>query len=220
MTNPLPVSARRLHRRAAQATDRLLTEASLIPFFDRSGDVRWIILLTPESPDIFLVQHLPLRFRVPLWGPVELATVAKELQPLDRQRAAPLQRLWHWDPWWLLNDPRYAGHAAARILTSTNCAGRLTRKVKMFYFRRDLTRLTGVLIRKKAGTELILWRAALLPPPEPAPAEPPPPAPAGLTWHLDPIWARWARPTFIHAGKSYRTVDTLEQQGSNDRNQA
>jgi len=188
--NPLPVSARRLCRRALRTQDCVIPAAWLLPFFDRAGSVQAIMLLTSESGDICLLPWRPGLINVPVWGPISLAGHGTSIRAIADEQFKKIELLWHFDPWWVLAADRYAAHRAVGPLKATNCAGRLRRKVKMVYYRRDLSRLSSVRIRTRNGIEIESWKRDLLlaskVAPAPAPIERAPPA-----WRLDPIWKLW-----------------------------
>ena len=188
--NPLPVSARRLCHRTCRTTDGLTRDACFLPFFDGESRVKWVMLLTDEPGRIYFVPWRPGLFRVPLWGPIRLATDFTRLRQITDEDGEAIQALWHFDPWWMLNANCYVSHWAVDLLKGTNCAGRLSRNVRMIHFRRDLSRPTWVTILEKDGTTRTSWQLSLLP------APPVPPAPetankSSPTWHFDPIWRRW-----------------------------
>lgn len=189
--NPLPVAAGRLRHRVLLTDGDRISNASLFPFFDSHGRVKWMMILREDSTGIDFLPWVARGFRVTMWGPIRLTGVVCPLRGVAYQQVAGLADLWHFDPWCTLADQRYAGQPAARCLLTTNCAGRFARNVTTVCFRRDLSRLKWVTIREKSGIELVLFRPALLParPPAPAPAlrRSSPPA-----WHLAPVWQVWS----------------------------
>ena len=160
--NPLPVSARGLRRRELRLRDATIREADVLPFFDRQGDVGWIAVLTRESPGVLALPHRAGLVRVPVRGPIFLDVGAEAMKPLRREDMPALVGLWHYDPWWLLDEDCYRGYWAVNPVKSTNCAGRLTKNVTMAYFRRDLSRLKWVKVREWGSSNVGRWRPGLL----------------------------------------------------------
>lgn len=195
MTNPLPVSARRLCHRDLQAADGLVRDVCLFPFFDLSGHVRHVMLLTAEPT---LIQVLPWQkglFRVPMWAPIRSSASFAGLRPITRADADLLRALWHFDPWWMLDEPAYASHWAVPILKATNCADELAQKhhIRMVYFRRHLSRLSGIIIRTKSKLQYTGWKAVYQPVKQPTPVhEPSQAVHEKPRWRLDPMWTRWS----------------------------
>ena len=145
MINPLPVSAGRLRGRTIRFLDQSVRGVSLFPFFDRSGEVRQVMIVLRDSQELFLLPWGPNRIRVPFWDAV---IVRHELATLQRIGPTPLQAidgLWHYDPWWILDDDRYAGHPARRWLQASNCVDELKQKVSKVCYRRDLACLSWLI---------------------------------------------------------------------------
>jgi hypothetical protein len=189
--NPLPISARRLRHCTLRMKDRRLRGAAVCPFFDRTGRVSHLMILPPDGNRIHFVPWLPDDWLVPLFGPVKLRRLPNELPDIGSEATSIDVSLVHYDPWWLLDAPRYAHHGARAQLKATNCVGRLTKVVRMVYFHRDLSRATWVVIRRsRSRTEMIPWRADLLLPPR-EPQERQRRATPGEIWQLDPIWLQW-----------------------------
>jgi len=135
----------------------------------------------------------PGLLRVPLWGSITTAVAQFPFRPTDDECAKLVTGLWHFDPWWMLTDERYAGQRTVELLKSTNCAGRFGRNVTMVYYRRDLSRVSSLRIRGSSLVEVTPWKSELLPAP---PALPVPERLARPTpmWRLDPIWQRRTQP--------------------------
>lgn len=193
--NPLPVSARRLKRCSLKTVGRSIRKAGIFPFFDQQGCVKWVMIVAPDLPGIHVLPWSTGLFRVPMFGAIALFDLDTPLQQITEENLKPIQTLWHYDPWWVLDRDDYIGHWAVNQLKATNCVNRFQRNVKKVYFRRDLSRLNFVAVvsDKKKETSLIGWKESFLPPP--APAVPPPPTPRPTTiWSFDPIWKRWTVP--------------------------
>jgi len=184
----IPVAASSLRKRAVQLGDRCLAEASLFPFFGRSGEVCAILLLTRDSPEIFALSWMWGLVRIPFRGPMRIAANWMDLRGV----ADPVARLWvnawHFDPWWVLKEEPYVSHRMAPGLKVTNCVGRGKRKVSMLYFRRDLSRVSFYTARESNSVGINRWNNDLLPDPPVAIATPCPAKARCPAWVLDPMW--------------------------------
>ena len=102
------------------------------------------------------------------------------------QRAAAGRRLWFYDRRGLA-EPLY--EQPARRPRHINCAGLLPKKVASVFWRRDLSRILGVLLKEKGGLQFGRWKPDWLPAAPPEPTEETPVQPA-RGWVLDPVWMR------------------------------
>lgn len=198
------VPARRLRGRALRASDGMIRGASLLPFFDRQGRVQRVMVLVAGSPRIRLLAWRPDLLRATWFGPIPMAAAICEARPISGPLDFRLHGLWHYDPWWMLDDEAYARHPAVPALKAANCAGRLRPDVKMLHFRRDLARVSLVTTSKRGNVSLQRWRADLLPAAQarPMPADRVP----GLTpWQLDPIWQQWGCVRTVAQGRRHRS---------------
>jgi len=188
--NMLPISARRLCRRKLQLKDGAIKRAALFPMFDRQGRIKRIMVLSSGLPDIFLIKPRAGMFQIPIWGSIFLADHVACLQRISRDHFNAIRKLWHYDPYWMLNDESYAGQRVIRLLKVTNCADRLPDNIRMVYFKRDLSQVNYVLIRDDNKLSLPVWDSSYLPEPL---AETPVEAPgqAAVKWCLDPVWRQW-----------------------------
>ena len=186
---PFPVSATRLHECDVRLGELIIREASLFPFFDRSGRVCFVMLVRPASPALEVLEYQPERFRVPLFGLIEIDDDggARSLNP---RRLESISSLWHFDPWWVLQASRYADHPGLRALIATNAVSRFVSPVVECYYVRDLSRvgwIHGKRGRHSSGYEA--FGPEILPQTHPsAAAVGPHPATAATGWRLDPIW--------------------------------
>lgn len=135
-----PISARALHRRRVVLRDAALDDASLFPFFDDLGRVEATVLVWPGSAQILVLDPRPGLARCPLWRPIELDAAYADLRDLAPSDDERLRDLDHFDPWWVLAEPRFALHRAIPALKATNCVDRL-RPSMHCAFTRDLARL-------------------------------------------------------------------------------
>jgi len=191
MTNPLPVPAGRLRGRTVRFLDQSVPGVSLFPFFDRGGEVRQVMIVLSDSQELYLLGWGPHRFRVPVWDAV---IVRQELVTLRRIGPTPLQAidgLLHYDPWWTLDDDRYANHPARRWLKASNCANELPQNLSKVWYRRDLARLRWVTIREDNNIAIKSWPKDMLPErPKAKTSLPAESTGQRITWRHDPIWMR------------------------------
>jgi hypothetical protein len=190
-----PVAASRLRGRAVQLSDRCLPEASLFPLFDRSGKVSRVFMITPESSEIFALVWRARLVHAPIRKPVRIAMRWTELRSVTDLLAARLADLWHFDPWWVLNEEPYVAHRMAPQLRATNCVGRATRRIVMLLFERDLSKATYYKKRKTYPlNNSVAWQENLLPARPDDITEPVVLKRRPGGWVLNPIWKRsWTR---------------------------
>ena len=175
----IPIGARSLHRRKVRLQDAELEGASLFPFFDAGGAVAWLMLVWPGASTIAAMELQSVV--VPMWGAVEIDAEVAGILDLDAERATELAASrWHYDPWWLLREPRYRGHPAVPALKASNCAGRFERPIRQLYFKHDLL---AVATLTENHQEFFAFKPELLPPREDLR-----PAPTLSGWRLDPVW--------------------------------
>lgn len=123
----LSVSQKALHGKTFHLPDGRLTEASVFPLFLRSGRVELLMVTDAASGLITLVDWRAGLFARALLGPRRLdlplsqrRTTVADGDDLDAER---LDRLWHFDPWWELDENRYAAHPLVPALKATNVCG-------------------------------------------------------------------------------------------------
>ena len=184
------VSAKALHRRTLRVGDEVFANASLLPCFDRTGRSTHVMIVHAEAAEIYLFPWRSGGFVVPLWGTITLAGESAWLKPITEDRLALLAGLWHYDPRWVLEAPRYQSHWAIAQLEATNSARSFTGDVRALWFRRDLSRISWVEIRSFSEFNLQRWRPDLLPDRPVAPRRTAN-RPSATGWRFDPVWARW-----------------------------
>jgi hypothetical protein len=140
---PATISARRLHHTAVKLRDKVLMGASVFPMFDRQGTVWKVMVTWRGSSRILMLDYAPGRFTQNWWGIVVDASLAEE-RPLTPGSMPGLARLWHFDPWWVLREPRYGGGPELDILRKTNLSGRTPLPVYRLNFEGDLSRVRSV----------------------------------------------------------------------------
>lgn len=196
----LPVAASSLHRQRVRLRDVPLDQASVFPYFDHEGQTRALMLVWPPAPEIVVLEHRSDLARARWSGEIDIDVDFAALLDAPSDRIAAIAGLWHYDPWWVLAEPRFEGHPSVPVLKATNCVDVFSRPVYGCFFTRDLSRLVGVATSSRSSTGLsaiarssMLFRPELLPPPErPAPNLP---GRSSKEWRLDPFWQRrgWNR---------------------------
>jgi hypothetical protein len=135
------VRQRSLHRRRFELLDRRVERASLFPLFDASGAVSALMLVSDEGASIQLVRWRPGLFTRGWLRPHRLDLRSSELEDATGDEAEERIELWHFDPWWVLLEPRYARHPAVPALRYTNIPG-YDAEVTRVYFDASLSRVT------------------------------------------------------------------------------
>lgn len=137
------ISQHALHRCRLQLIDQPLGRASLFPFFDHEGRVRSLMLTAWESSRILVVDWQPDLFvrRWPRRNVLKLRFA--DLRDVEASEAELVSELWHFDPWWVLGDNRFATHPAVPALRWTNIPGYDTSLTRVWFDSR-LSRVTHV----------------------------------------------------------------------------
>ena len=155
----IPISSKRLHNRRVITPDRTVDRASLFPYFDREGRTQSFLLVDPASSELFLARGAE-RIRVPWWGAIR---IENPLEILSDDNIETLLAFWHYDPWWLLKDPRYEDNEWAAVLPGTNCVNDLPAGVKSLLFSGNLLRVRWVISETKEGYRTDRFRSSPLP---------------------------------------------------------
>jgi hypothetical protein len=188
--NWLPVSAKRLRGRTVQHGQRRVSGVSFLPFFERTGEVQRLLYVVADSAEIYSIPADATFPRVPYFGRIRLPQGVAFLTPIRKAGLAEFTKLWHYDPWWGLDEGRFAGHWARQSLKQTNCVARTKSKLATVYYRRDLSRLQWMARPDGSGTlAMTAWDESQLPA-RPALARPRARRTIATTWVLDPIWNR------------------------------
>ncbi len=177
--NPLPVSAGRLARRTIRFQDATLTNCVLLPLFDGRGVTAKVIVLSADTRECRVFDWRPDLVYVPLLGAARV-----EMLWATPQRAAAGGRLWFYDRRGI-TAPSLS--SLCGDLGCINCAGLLPKNIASVFWRRDLSRISGVVLKEKGGVQFGRWKPEWLPaaPPELMQGTPPQPE---RGWVLDPVW--------------------------------
>ena len=190
-----PVRAKRLHEHALRLGSRPSETGSVFPFFDREGAVSFLMVALPHTSEVYAVRWRTRLVTIPPVGAVRIGGGTFALDPLDEQSARQLAALWHYDPWWILTEPRYRDYWAAPMLKETNVIPHLQEhNVTSVCFTRDLSRAYTATIGMKDDASIRRWKPSWLPESGPqATEETPPRVERRGMWRLDPIWDRRCR---------------------------
>ena len=197
--NPLPVSSKHLAKCTVQLSDAKLANCALLPLFDRRGITAKVLLLSHDTREYRLIDWQSGLVYVPL-----LAAVRMDIPWAGPQGASAGQPLWLYDPRGLVDRCR----SSLRGFDAANCAGLLPREVVSVLWRRDLSRSSGVWLKKRGGLQFGMWKPGWLA------AAPPQPTAEVLArpargWVLDPIWMNRQPRSPIMSGKTLTSQSGL-----------
>ena len=182
------ISQHALRNRRLDLEDRVLDRACLFPLFDEGGRVRLLMITAEESGRILLApwvqdvfrRRWPRRYRLRL-----PFTELRDALPDDQR----LEELWHFDPWWVLNDERYRTHDAVPAIRRTNIPGYDT-TLQRVRFAPDLAKVAYVVVGSGDSQAIRRFNTGLLTPSVHArprvPVRPPDDRP--IEWRLRPFW--------------------------------
>lgn len=186
----LGVSAQRLHKRHFALDDGDTLQGSVFPFFNREGEVRALMIGDTERGEVYATHWREGLMRPRWFASDELHVTRGELHTVTGNDLGPLGTLWHFDPWWVLRQARFAHQDAVPLLKQTNCANELGDGSKLF-FTGDVSRIRLVMRGVAGGHSWQRWKPSLLPseqPPIRDDALQPLTRAAQLRWVLDPAW--------------------------------
>jgi hypothetical protein len=168
--------------------------ASVLPFFRKSGQVKQLLILLPDSRVVFLVPFKKALATVSFTGVVRLSIDLAELKSHSNFTGAQLDQLYHYDPNRLLSHERFAAYWAKKRITQSNCLDYLEKKVRHLLFARDLSSLEHFVMKSGYVFNTLAPEILLGPIPLPHPEKPDGSAAPGATdgWQLDPIWKAWS----------------------------
>jgi hypothetical protein len=185
-----PVSSHRLRDRLLCLSSGRSEKCTLLPFFDASGVVQRVMVVSPGTSEIRFFAPGDACVRIGLWGPIDLATSSPALRVLEYEDLDWLAGLWHYDPWWVLTSRDNPQGTRAQRLKPTNAVDRFAVKlgqVQRLLYARDLTRVVWLVCKKGESTTWKRFRPDSLP--EREMVEPPPArVPRAWAWRLAPFW--------------------------------
>ena len=187
----LGMGARRLHKRRVQFADGEVATVSLFPFFTREGSIEQVLGADWDTGALWTTTAHADLLRTRWWGPHELFKTRSGLRDVGDGDA--LAHLWHFDPWWVLRQDRFASHPAVPVLKATNCVPALGGRRAHLTYRRDLTRLAWAFHKSGNSQVWSRWSADLLPSESPARVAQRHRSASAAVWTLDPPWAALTR---------------------------
>ena len=106
------VSQRSLRSCRLELDDRPIQRAALFPLFDDRGQTRMVMITAEESGRIMLADWAPGVFVRDWRWRNRLRLRSTDLSDASIWDDEHFDELWHFDPWWVLGEERYQGHAA------------------------------------------------------------------------------------------------------------
>jgi len=194
-----PVSSDRLHQKKINMGKETVAGASIFPFFDITGKVQRIMLLLPDSNEVFLIDWQPKLINIPFLGSIQLSIDPAAIKSCGAFKAEAVKGLYHYDPWWVLSKSRYRRHWALDLLKSTNCTGGFKEKVHYVNFDNSLSELKYLMIHIKSSERYrqvnlnqMTWKSEFLASVNKTTFHRIPKL-SPIGWHFDPIWQNWRK---------------------------
>jgi hypothetical protein len=176
--------------------DERIKGASILPFFRKSGQVKQLMILLPDTSEAFLIPYKKKLAAVSLTGVVRLSMDLAELKSHSNFTHEQVDQLFHYDPNWLLSHERFTSYWAKKRITQSNCAEYLEEKVRYLLFSRDLSALEHFVMKSVYLNMARTIEPEMLLGPIPLPH----PKRSDLLstpgtggWQLNPIWNAWAK---------------------------
>jgi hypothetical protein len=141
------VSAAILNSTAILAKNQRIKGASVFPFFGRSGQVKRLMVLLPDSDIALMVPFKSGLAKVSWTGAVRLSMSLAELTACDDFTREQLDDLYHYDPNWMLSQERFSTYWATNLIKQANCADEMEKNVREIRFSRDLSRIESVVMK-------------------------------------------------------------------------
>ena len=176
------------------AKKRRVQDASVFPFFSRSGRVKHLMVLLPDFKTAFMIPFEQGIATVSFLGSVRLSMDLVDIKSHSNVTDQQVDHLYHWDPNWHLSDERFTGYWSRNLIKQSNCAQDLGEKVRNLMFSRDLS-LLDHFVMKSGWLNLFktITPKMLLGPLPPRQSENADPAieKKDPGWQLNPIWKYW-----------------------------
>lgn len=159
------VTARGLTRIACRLGPIECRNVALFPFFGSEGGARGLMILPPTGSEVYWMPIEGGSVYVRWMAPVFRADTAPIPVVVGPEELAEMARWWHYDPWWMLDQPRYQGLDGAEILKGTNAAPLLRKQhIRSIIYARDLSRIRWVVARPPGeSAEWRRWSTGRLP---------------------------------------------------------
>ncbi|MDP7017531.1 MAG: hypothetical protein QGG36_17140 [Pirellulaceae bacterium] len=185
MASWISIGASRLHERRLVSGETRIDKATLFPFFDGGGAVHQVLIVDAGSADLRTFRIGEAGVVIPHWGTLRLGGSVRVADEHDIDR---LGRLWHYDPWWLLKDVRFASLPATPILKATNCVDSFEERPQDILFSICLSRLNKVRFSVPASEYKTKRFEASMLPKRSAPPRSEGGSNSDSGWRLDPHW--------------------------------
>ena len=182
-------SAKALHRKKVVCGQQQWSRASLFPMFTPEGDVRYLLMIVPDTGGLYWMPwHPGTPYRAGFFT-LRIGRSDQRMRPLEPDDLASMEHLLHYDPWWLLDRPAFASHWAVPALKKTNCLPYITADFDMLHFAPDLSRVSKVSRKNPDGSHSYEpWQRDRLT--LPAESLSSSTRSAKLRWVLDPVWQK------------------------------
>ena len=109
---PAPV----LHERFLDFKDRTMHRGSIFPLFDINGDIRQFMVLFLDSSEIYLIPSEMNLVEFSFFGSLRIKLQRESMESFSGFSLSNFHGLFHYDPWWELNEPRFLNHRARKPL--------------------------------------------------------------------------------------------------------
>lgn len=183
-----------LNKTSLIAKNERIEGASIFPFFCKSGQVRQLMIILPETKSIFMIPFKKGLATASLFGVVKLSMDLAEIKSHTHFSPSQIDHLYHYDPHWFLSQERFSAYWAKHRIKASNCAGYLARNIRHILFSRDLSSIKQIVM---TSGYLNLFRSITLEkllasiPPRQSGKATQSSAPATSGWQLDPLWNNW-----------------------------
>jgi hypothetical protein len=174
--------------------DETVKGASVFPFFNRSGQVKQLMIVLPGLKKVFMIPFEKGLASIAYYGVIRLSTDLRELKSHSDFALKQIDQLYHYDPNWLLSHEWFADYWAIASIKRSNCADEVKGKVRYIQYSSDLSAIDrfvmkmGMLYNTKTITpEMLLAPMSSSRPEKPEAAI----EPGSSRWRLSPIWGDW-----------------------------
>lgn len=170
--------------------------ASVFPFFCKTGQVKQLMVLLPDSKTVFMIPFKIGLAKVSFLGVVRLSSMdLAEIKSHSNFTDKQVDHLYHYDPNWHLSHERFSGYWARNLIKQSNCADYIDEKVRNLMFSRDLSFLQHFVMKSRlvnlfrTVTPEMLFGSLL---PTQSENDNLSTVTADRGWQLNPIWENWS----------------------------
>lgn len=129
---------------------------SIFPLFDNEGKTKALMLTSSDDDQLIVVKYgksmLSVRGLLPSLRPQRFFSDRTSMLQEQNVDEDLLKELWHFDPWWVLGDERYAGLELVPALKETNLPG-YDPTITAMRFTPSLSRVSWVTLTTPATGE-------------------------------------------------------------------